>query len=234
MKRIAVVGVCMLMCFHLAGCMADNNPNESENGLIQRKADAGMDVETKNNIKQDEGSMDVEMEPQYAMKDNILEAGTEIVCDEIAYQVLETEITNQFGNRKKENLNDVALEYADGNGNLTGDNKYVFLKIRFTNKSSEEREILRNAGTLVLMKEDRRCFQASADVVYMDTLWTKGEKSSEYHYVLKPGESVESELAYAILPDHVFPAALSDDLFYMVGNSGELGSADNYYVKLEE
>lgn len=239
MKRIVIIGMCTLMCLNLVGCTTKSNSSEKESSLIQKKESTEMDMETGDNRqKQNENSADADAdvfydEAQYAMEDNILEDGTEIIYNDISYQVLETEITKQFGNRKKENLSDVAFAWADGNGNLTGDDKYVFVKIRFTNKSNEEKEIYRNAGKIVAIDQDGKIFQTGGDVVYMDTLWEKGEKTEIYHYVLKPNESVESELAYIILPNE-FKFSVSDDLFYMVGDTSEYGNVNNQYVKLEE
>lgn len=237
MKRSIMNSLCMLMCLGLVGCAMKSNSEENErSGLIQKKENTETDMET-GNSEQEQNDTDIERdifydEAQYAMNENILEGTDEIIYDDISYQVLETEITNQFGNRKKENLSDVASVRADENGNLVGDDKYVFVKIRFTNKSKGEKEIYRNTGRIVAISQDRKISLTGGDAVYVDTLWTKGEKTEIYHYVLKPNESVESELAYIILPKE-FNISASDELFYMVGDKSEFGNVNNKYVKLE-
>lgn len=239
MQYIMIIGMCMLMCLSLSGCTAKGNTTENKSSLIQQKVSIETDVEAEN-IRHNENGDNIDTnadifidETQYALEENMLEAGTEIIYDDISYQVLETEITNQFGNRNIENLDDVGLMWADENGNLTGDNKYVFIKLRFTNKSDEEKEISRNAGRVVAINQDREIFYTGTEVVYIDQLWTKGKKSETYHYVLKPNESVESEIAFILLPNE-YNYSTSDELFYLIGDTGEFGNVINRYVKLEE
>lgn len=243
MKRILIISMCTLLCLHLAGCAEKSNHGIKESGLIQEKENVGTAATEENTIPmKEENSTYVAAdvfydEVQYAMEENILEAGAEVIYDNIAYQVLETEITNEFGNRKKENLDDVGHLYTDENGNLTGDDKYVFVKVRFTNTSDEEKEFYRNVGRVVAINQERRIFLTGVDAVYMDPLWTEGGPTAVYHYVLKPNESVESELGYIISPSE-YRFSVSDDLYYLIGTreigTSNLGGLYNRYVKLEE
>ncbi|TGY97732.1 hypothetical protein E5329_03765 [Petralouisia muris] len=227
-NKYAIFCVIIMITLSMSACSAKQSEPQKSNGIIQENQVS--DEGNTDGKPQDIGSPDVEyVDDEYAMSDNLLPFGSEIVYEDISYKVLNVEKTKKFGGRIRNNLNDLSFEGIDSEGNLKGNETYVFLKICFTNTSEKEKEIYRNQGVITGIAEDFQIFQLSADTVYIDQFWNGGDESSVQHYVLKPGESVESEVGY-LLQD----ADVQGKLYYMIGDTSEYDDIDNKFVALEE
>ena len=89
---------------------------------------------------------------------NLLSLADTATSNGISYSVLEVQRTKEFGSRTLENLIDLSRGGTDENGNLLGDEDYLFLTIQFTNTTDQTVEILRNQGGLrAITPKDRSC-----------------------------------------------------------------------------
>lgn len=161
-----------------------------------------------------------ETEELYTQKENILSLADSAAVWGISYKIEKVEYTESFGNRNLEHLQNYMEEVkADGQGNLSGDFKYLFLTITFTNTTDEFQEINRNAGGITLIGSSLNTLTWSNDVVYYDTCWEEGNSQQLHHWELEPGESVTSEVGW-IIEDCKRAIGMDDTLAERMGSEG--------------
>lgn len=134
----------------------------------------------------------------YATEEQFRPMSESVTEEGITYQVLACEVTREFGGRKRENLEDLVADHIDAAGNLTDNSYYVFLKVQFTNATDSEAEILRNHGGIAMFDENKILCDHTIDAVYIDEKWSGGTPGEAYHYKLKAGESVTSEIGWRV------------------------------------
>lgn len=139
------------------------------------------------------------MEELYTQEEHILPLTDSAAAWGISYKIEKVEYTESFGDRNLEHLEDFLGEAeADSQGNLSGDFKYLFLTITFTNTTDEFREINRNDGGISVIGPSLNTLDWSGNVVYYDTYWEGGNPNQYHHWGLEPGESVTSEVGWMI------------------------------------
>lgn len=140
-----------------------------------------------------------EEETLYTQKENILPIAESAAAWGISYKIEKAEYTESFGDRNLEHLENYLSEArTDSQGNLSGDYKYLFLTITFTNTTDEFQDINRNAGGIIVIGDSLNTLLWSNDVVYYDTYWEEGGAYQFHHWGLEPGESVTSEVGWVI------------------------------------
>lgn len=155
----------------------------------------------------------------------------------ITYQILSCEMTEKFGERKRENLEDLVAERIDKDGNLTDGSRYVFLTIQFTNTTDTEAEIYRNHGGIALFDEHYILCDLTIDAVYIDEKWTGGTPAEIFHYKLGAGESITSEIGWRV--DEVSLKAGGGKLYYaakfddVMLEQGAAADEDAVFLQLE-
>lgn len=140
-----------------------------------------------------------ETETLYTQQENILPLSDSAAAWGISYKIEKVDYTENFGDRNLKHLeNYLPNVETDSQGNLSGDFKYLFLTITFTNTTDEFQEINRNAGGISLIGASLNTLDWSNDVVYFDLYWEEGGPQQFHHWGLEPGESVTSEVGWVI------------------------------------
>lgn len=140
-----------------------------------------------------------EAEELFTRQENILSLSDSAAAWGISYKIEKVEYTESFGDRNLEHLQNYMPDVeTDSQGNLSGDFKYLFLTITFTNTTDEFREINRNAGGISVIGASLNTLDWSNDVVYYDLYWEEGGPQDFHHWGLDPGESVTSEVGWVI------------------------------------
>ena len=174
------------------------------------------------------------MPAEYAK--NLLSLTDTATSNGISYYILDVQWTKEFGSRTLENLNDLSREGTDKQGNLLGDEDYLFLTIQFTNTTDQTVEILRNQGGLRIINPEGQVLHCNSETVYCDQKWDGGTPGEMFHWVLAPNESVTSEMGWIIRGQSETSKALLGDsgdwsLYYEVEVSDD--STENYFIDLE-
>lgn len=216
MRRLMAIGMTFLVCTLLLGCAASRDRDASrpeagagagagQNGTTDpaETAEAGTGgADADKTVGEDAKGADSEGGDRqafvYAAEEQFKPMSESVTEDGITYQVLACEVTREFGGRKRENLEELVADHTDAEGNLTDDSYYVFLKVQFTNTTSAEAEILRNYGGIAIFDENKILCGRTIDAVYIDEKWTGGTPGEAYHYKLKAGESVISEIGWRV------------------------------------
>ena len=140
-----------------------------------------------------------EAEELFTRQENILSLSDSAAAWGISYKIEKVEYTESFGDRNLEHLQNYMPDAeTDSQGNLSGDFKYLFLTITFTNTTDEFREINRNAGGISVIGASLNTLDWSNDVVYYDLYWEEGGPQDFHHWGLEPGESATSEVGWVI------------------------------------
>lgn len=172
----------------------------------------------------------------YTSEDCIHPMSQPVAADGIDYQVLDCEVTSEFGNRKLENLQVFEDGSIDDKGNLVKDRRYVFLTIQFTNTTDAEVEILRNEKGIFFLDEHRIIDDYTIDAVYIDEYWLGGTAGEIYHYKLAPGETITSEVGWIVSKDavdnhtNIYYVVRQDDCWTEFGGATD---PDAIYIELE-
>nr|WP_304956032.1 hypothetical protein [uncultured Acetatifactor sp.] len=162
-----------------------------------------------------------EDETLYTQKENILPIAESAAAWGISYKIEKAEYTESFGDRNLEHLENYLSEArTDSQGNLSGDYKYLFLTITFTNTTDEFQDINRNAGGIIVIGDSLNTLLWSNDVVYYDTYWEEGGAYQFHHWGLEPGESVTSEVGWVIEGCDSMTEREGDALAERIGSAG--------------
>lgn len=204
MKKIEIFISALLLLTSLGGCAVQ--PAVSGDGIVQNPTgnisdnliNGGSDNNPTTQPNIADGDVFYEAVP-IIQEQNILKQGTTAVLQErgVSYSIQGVECTKEFGNRAFKNLSDFSQDGTDEKGNLLGNERYLFLTIAFTNISSDTIEISRNNGGPCVIKSNGEGFNFG-NAVYVDEAWTGGAANEVFHWVLKPGETITSEVGWLI------------------------------------
>ena len=155
----------------------------------------------------------------------------------ISYSILDVQRTKDFGSRTLENLNELSRGGTDENGNLLGDDDYLFLTIQFTNHTDQTVEIQRNQGGLRAINSKGQVLYYDSETVYCDQKWDGGTPGEMFHWVLAPNESVTSEIGWVVWGwDETSKTLLKGDqdwsLYYEVEASDN--RSENFFISLDQ
>ena len=230
---VLLLTVALTGCGHVEPAVPDSglvrNPDvSSEPPIITLPADT---VDAGN----PEDTADMEPLPAVYAK-NLLSLTDTATGNGISYSILDIQRTKEFGSRALENLNDLSRGGTDENGNLLGDEDYLFLTIRFTNTTDQTVEILRNQGGLRIINSEGRVLHCNSETVYCDQKWDGGTPGEMFHWVLAPNEAVTSEIGWIVWGRNETIKTLYGDsgnwsLYYEVEVSDD--STENYFIDLE-
>lgn len=224
----------LLLTAALAGC-GHVEPAAPDSGLVLNPSAVTSEPSAVTAPDKAGDTGDLELLPaEYAQ--NLLSLTDTATGNGISYSVLDVQRTKEFGSRTLENLNDLSTGGTDGNGNLLGDEDYLFLTIQFTNATDKAVEILRNQGGLCIINSEGRVLHCNSETVYCDQKWDGGTPGEMFHWVLAPNESVTSEMGWIVWGRSETSKALLGDsedwsLYYEVEVSDD--SSENYFINLE-
>lgn len=226
--------IALLLSVSLTGC-GHVEPAAPESGLVQKPGTSDAPEPSAVTAPDKAGETgDLELLPaEYA--ENLLSLTDTATGNGISYSILDVQRTKEFGSRPLENLNDLSTGGTDENGNLLGEEEYLFLTIQFTNTTDQTVEILRNQGGLRIINSEGRALHCNSEIVYCDQKWDGGTPSEMFHWVLGPSESVTSEIGWIIWGQSEASKALLGDggdwsLYYEVAASDD--SSENHFIDL--
>lgn len=230
-KIIAILSV--ITAFSLSACSAATGQPDGKSGIIRDETQRAVED---NDTMADEPPATYIQDPEYADEGDIISTDENVTISGVSYKIDSYEHTTQFGNRSKDTvadfLKDLYGDAIDDNYNLSNGNSYIFLTLTITNNNAEEIDISRNAGMLCAIKDDMEMVQESADAVYIDKYWNGGQENEVYHYRLKAGESVTSEIGY-IITDEYMPENSKNIYYEIKGIDDETNNMIQKYFKLE-
>lgn len=124
--------IALLLSVSLTGC-GHVEPAAPESGLVQKPGTSDAPEPSAVTAPDKAGETgDLELLPaEYA--ENLLSLTDTATGNGISYSILDVQRTKEFGSRPLENLNDLSTGGTDENGNLLGEEEYLFLTIQFTN-----------------------------------------------------------------------------------------------------
>jgi hypothetical protein len=135
----------------------------------------------------------------YTTENCIYPMSQAVTGDGVECQVLQCQVTTEFGDRNMDNLN---YFYDDGGiddeGNLTKDSRYIFLTIQYTNTTDSEIEICRGGKGIYFLDAHYIVADYDCDPVYIDSENSEKTANESYFYDLKPGESITCEVGWVI------------------------------------
>lgn len=234
MKRKSAVFVfTVLLSMSCAACASAGSPADSTQGLTaweEDLADASGDGHASQSSREDQEPEVYSVDVPYAKQENLLPMQDTVTMEGISYQILSCEVTKEFGERNRETLADYLGDRMDSQANLTGDETYIFVKMCITNHTEESVKICRVPGYVAGIESNLEVLPLG-ESVYIDEYWTEGEASEVNFYLLKPGESVESESGYLVMDNDL--AAEGRTLYYEISHTSDPGDPENKYIKLE-
>lgn len=116
----------LIGCGHGESDTPDNDSVQNTGTTIQEPSTATLPDDTSG-----DSDDSLELLPASYAK-NLLSLTDTATSNGISYSVLEVQRTKEFGSRTLENLIDLSRGGTDENGNLLGDEDYLFLTIQFT------------------------------------------------------------------------------------------------------
>ena len=162
------------------------------------------------------------------LEDNKKTVDDVVLYDEIAYKINNAKITQSLDNRDKDKVNYLTDE-VDEQGNLLGDNQFVWIQLEVENQSNEAKEIVLNSNTFYNITEENKTVEASAEAVYISQIEEGRQPNQSFHCLLQPQEKRELEIGYILFEN------LEGDLYYGVGNGGSsIEDVNNKFIRIEE
>lgn len=226
MKKIFALFFAIILCICVSGCGtvpgAQNEPAQNIPAQNDTVDIGATDVDDRQNTSA-ANQPPLPRSYEYTTAENIHDLSETVTNqDGVSVQIISYEITSEFGNRKKENLN---YENVDENGNLIHGEAYVFVTVQFSNPTDKEIEFLRNGKGLCFI-DDRFVLQAYVgDGRYIDEFWTGGTPSEVFHYCLASGETITTEVGYIVPQDCVKTFLGQSKLCYIVKKDDVRGDA---------
>lgn len=242
MKKSAIFLTAVLLVSLISGCgvqHADLNNTTLQGNTVSTIQEGVQDAGP--TVPVQDGNPDYE--PDFMIQEKcILPKGATAVIQEtgISYSVQSVECSREFGNRSLENLTDLSSGLTDDEGNLLGNERYLFATIKFENISDKNLEINRNSGGPCVITSDYKCFPCG-EAVYVDQEWTGGTLAETFHWILKPGESITSEVGWLIFEwENVQLPLISggsqdlqgESVYYRAFLSDILADSGNRYIDL--
>lgn len=232
-KKITAIMAVIMMAAGLSACSQSNAGLEGKSGIVK---DEDSKTEGDTGVV-DQTPATYVLDAEYVNKDDIVSIDDTIEINGITYKIEKYEHTTEFGNRNKDTVADYLKDSCEGNidenYNLSNGYSYIFVTMTYTNNTDEQVEILRNAGTFYIIKDDLERLQVGdPGGIYIDNYWTEGKENEIYHYVLGAGESVTSEVGYIIQDEW-----MSEDskyIYYCIeGIDSKTNDKVQKYFKLE-
>ncbi len=198
-----------LSCVLLAGCSAapkklpsdSQNPPTTQDGEQDRTTaqDGETDMTGPDLTGDGTGSRDELPDSYVYVLPECIFPVSEIPDDDgVAWELLNCEVTKEFGERNMENLNYFWDDNGiDSNGNLVKDCSYIFLSLQYTNTTDSKVKIFR-PGKGIYFLDANNIFCDRSETNYIDVHWTGGTVSEVLFYELAPGETITSEVGYIV------------------------------------
>lgn len=153
---------------------------------------------------------------------------TEVNDGDVNYKIEKVEITKKIGDHKKEAIN-FWNEQTNDNGDLTGDEQYIWITIKAKNCGDDDQNILLN-NLIVSINSENVVQETAAEARYIMPEQNDMGVEKRFHCLLAAGEEKEFEIGYIIEEENA-----PDALYYCLGDGGStLDDPNNTFVYLGE
>ncbi|SDF92809.1 hypothetical protein [Marvinbryantia formatexigens] len=168
-------------------------------------------------------------EPDIIIKDeNKKEIPAKAEYEGVSFEIESVFIGREIGDHDKDRI-DFWEEEVDEQGNLLGEERYVWISLTAKNETEQEKEILINSFRLVNVSEKNVLTGTGAEMRYINPEQKLADNPSKrFHCFFAPGEEKSLEVGY------ILPEEPEGELYYHIGVWGTFENADCVLVHLEE
>ena len=198
----------------IAGCASFGGRNSNSSG-----SDAGY---TDNPVVYED-------EVKKVRKDNLKTAKEAVEVDQISYKIDDITFTQKLGDHKKEDVN-YLTDAVDADGNLTGDEWFVWMDLTVENVSDVEQTAVVNSNLFYGISEDMVIVETDAEAVYINPKEEDRAMNETFYCQLQPEEERKLNLGYIMDGESIIGT-----LYYGIGSSGsEIDHVNNKFIRVEE
>lgn len=168
-------------------------------------------------------------EPDIVIKEeNKKEIPAKAEYEGVSFEIEAASVGKEIGDHDKNRIN-FWDEETDEQGNLTGEERYVWISLTAKNETEQEKEILVNTFRLVELREGNVLTGTGAEMRYIDPEQELADNPGKrFHCFFAPGEEKSLEVGY------ILPGEAEGELYYHIGVWGTFENADCVLVHLEE
>lgn len=215
----------MLMILNLMGCTQTKGDiaGNSNQGIIKEE---NKSEEKINNVEKEPAIYEDEIKKIHDASKRDSQAKVEY--ENIIYEVKDIEFGKQIGEHEKEAIN-YWNEQVDSEGNLLGDEQYIWLKLKMVNLLKKKQTVLVNYP-IVSIDSDNTVVETGAEARYIMPEEQEKETNERFHCNLDANEEVEVEIGYIISEENV-----SAPIYFCLGDSGAaIDNPNNIFIYLGE
>lgn len=209
----------------LTGCAAPASTIKDDNGGVIKYPEAA-DTSQEGN----KGTAETyEDEIKSVSEENKKETFTEIEYENVKYKIENVEISKNIGDHEKSQIN-FWKEQIDEQGNLLGNQQYIWITFQVKNSEKEKQEILLN-NLIVNIDPDNIVTETAAEARYIYPEQRGMSAEKRFHYILEPDEEKEVEIGYIVDEKNA-----QDKIYYCLGAGGgsSLDNPGNSFLYLGE
>ena len=218
-KRL--VPICLVL-FIFSGCSYSNDE-------IPHNADSNIETDNVVDSENEDNAITYEDETKKVIGDNLKTVDNVIEFENISYKILKMSVDKKIGKHDKSKINYLTDE-VDEQGNLLGENRFIWLELMVENTTDAEQEVVVNSNVFYGISDSMVIVEADAEAVYISPEEKNRRPSERFHCLLKPKESRKLELGYIIDRKSV-----KGTLYYGIGSSGsDIDDVNNKFINVEE
>lgn len=224
MKRMNLLMVALLI-ISLTGCTYSVNTVKDDNREVIKCSET-TDISQKGNNVTAETYKD---EIKSVHEENKKETFAEIEYENVKYKIENVEISKNIGNHEKSQI-DFWNEQIDEQGNLLGNEQYIWITFKVKNSGNEKQEILLN-NLIANIDSENIVTETAAQARYIYPEQSGMSVEQSFHCILEPDEEKEVEIGYIIEEKNV-----QDAIYYCLGPGGgsSLDNPGNIFIYLGE
>lgn len=220
-KFILLIGLAAVAITGCGKSSGDSDITAKSNGIVKYSEEA--DIPQTDAGEKPETYKD---EIKTVFEANKKDMDTEVECEHVSYKIERVEITKKIGDHKKEAIN-FWNEQTNDNGDLTGDEQYIWITIKAKNYGDDDQNILLN-NLIVSINSENVVQETAAEARYIMPEQNDMGPEKRFHCLLATGEEKEFEIGYIIEEENA-----PDALYYCLGDGGStLDDPNNTFVYL--
>ena len=225
MKRMNPLMAAALLMLSLTGCTDSVNTIKDDNREVIKYSEAAATSQEDDNVTVE--TYQDEIKSVY--EENKKETFTEIECENVKYKIKNVEISKNIGNHEKSRIN-FWNEQIDEQGNLLGNEQYIWITFKVKNSGNEKQEILLN-NLIANIDSENTVTETAAEARYIYPEQSGMSVEHRFHCILEPDEEKEVEIGYIIEEKDV-----QDAIYYCLGSGGgsSLDNPSNIFIYLGE
>lgn len=224
MKRMNLLMVALLM-ISVTGCTDSVNTIKDDNREVIKYSETTDISQEGNNVTAE--TYEDEIKSVYG--ENKKETFAEIEYENVKYKIKNVEISKDIGNHEKSQIN-FWNEQIDEQGNLLGNEQYIWITFKVKNSGNEKQEILLN-NLIANIDSENIVTETAAEARYIYPEQSGISVEQRFHCILEPDEEKEVEIGYIIEEK-----SAQDAIYYCLGPGGgaALDNPSNIFIYLGE